>query len=88
MMKLEIPTFNEVVERNTNGIQFGIFDSADNVKWAVRDHHSRWVFEERCNLKGRYPYAIKFRRNNSGEWGTRDGDCVYKVNSDGTIDLL
>ncbi len=87
MMKLDIPTFDQVVERNTNGIQFGIFDSADNVKWCVRDHHQRWVWAQRAELKGRYDYVVKFVLKN-GEYVNRQDDTVYKVMPDGTLELI
>lgn len=86
-MQLELPKFDEVVTRQDNGISFGVFDSADNVKWVVRDHHSRWVFAERCELKGRYDYVVKFT-NRNGEWVNRADDTVYRVMSDGTLELI
>lgn len=87
MMKLDIPSFDQVVERKNNDIQFGIFDSADNVKWVVRDHHRQWIFASRCELKGRYDYVVKFV-NRNGEWVNRADDTIYKVMPDGTLELV
>lgn len=87
MMKLEIPTFNEVVERNTNGIQFGSFQTADNVKWACRDHHGRFVWAERGEMAGRFSYTVKFVLKN-GEYINRADDTIYKVMPDGTLELI
>lgn len=87
MMKLEIPAFDEVVTRQDNGISFGIFDSADNVKWVVRDHHKQWIFAQRAELKGRYDYVVKFVLKN-GEYVNRQDDTIYKVMQDGTLELV
>lgn len=87
MMKLEIPRFDEVVERNTSGMQFGSFQTADNVKWAVRDHHARWVWSERGEMQGRYDYTVKFV-NKNGQWVNRTDDTVYRVMPDGSLELV
>jgi len=86
-MQLEIPKYEDVITRQDSGIAFGVFDSADNIKWAVRDHHARFVWAERAELKGRYSYAVKFVKRN-GEYINREDDTLYRVMSDGTLELI
>lgn len=84
MMKLDIPQFSEVQERQFAGIQFGTFDTADNVVFAARDHHSRWIKIERGEAKN-FSYVVKFVLRN-GEFVTRPGDDVYRVAKDGSLE--
>ena len=86
MMKLDIPQFSEVQERQFGGIQFGTFSTADNVVFAARDHHSRWIKIERGEAKN-FSYVVKFVLRN-GEFVTRPGDDVYRVAKGGSLEPI